>query len=59
MMLRLFSLSCLLSLSSVALGYDLVRDYNGANFFDDTQGNPLWDFYGYWDNLTLYVRLKL
>ena len=57
-MLHLFSLSCLLSLSSAALGYDLVRDYNGANFFDDAQGNPLWDFYGSWDNLTLYVRLK-
>ena len=52
-MLRLFSFACLLSLSSLALGYDLVRDYNGANFFDDKQGNPLWDFYGSWDNLTL------
>jgi len=52
-MLRLLSLSCLLSLSSVVLGYDLVRDYSGANFFDDKQGNPLWNFYGSWDNLTL------
>jgi len=57
-MLRLLSLFCLLSLSSVALGYDLIRNYTGANFFDDTQGNPLWNFYGSWDNLTLCVRLK-
>jgi len=58
MMLRPLSLSCLLSLSSAALGYGLVREYRGANFFDDRQGNPLWDFYGSWDNLTLCVRLK-
>ncbi|KZP14965.1 glycoside hydrolase family 16 protein [Athelia psychrophila] len=28
-------------------GYDLVRDYSGANFFEG------WDWYGSWDNLTL------
>ncbi|KIK66646.1 glycoside hydrolase family 16 protein [Collybiopsis luxurians FD-317 M1] len=27
--------------------YDLVREYSGITFFDD------FDFYGYWDNLTL------
>ena len=52
-MSRLLSLSCILSLSSAALGYSLVRNYSGVNFFDDKQGNPLWDFYGSWDNLTL------
>jgi len=31
----------------IAFGYDIVRDYSGSTFF---QG---WDFYGYWDNLTL------
>jgi hypothetical protein len=55
-MLRLLSLPGFLSLSSVVLGYDLLRDYIGANFFDDAQGNTLWDFYGSWDNLTMCVR---
>ena len=27
--------------------FDLVREYAGSTFFDR------WDFYGYWDNLTL------
>ncbi|KAI0336817.1 hypothetical protein GY45DRAFT_1237765 [Cubamyces sp. BRFM 1775] len=36
-----------LAMVSSSLGYDLVRDYSGQNFFDG------WDFYGYWDNLTL------
>ena len=54
-MLHLLSLFSSLSLSSAALGYTLVRDYSGENFFDDKQGNPLWNFYGSWDNLTLYV----
>lgn len=57
-MLHLLSLFCSLSLSSVALGYTLVRDYSGKNFFDDKQGNPLWNFYGFWDNLTLCVRFE-
>lgn len=52
-MLRLLSLFCSLSLSSTALCFSLVKDYSGANFFNDKQGNPLWDFYGSWDNLTL------
>ena len=55
MMPQLFSLLCLLSLSSSALGYSLLKEYRGANFFNDKQGNPLWNFYGSWDNLTLYV----
>ena len=58
-MFRLLSLAGLLSLSSVVLGYDLLRDYSGANFFDDAQGNTLWNFYGSWDNLTMYVRPNL
>lgn len=58
MVLRLLSLSCLLSLSSVTFGYNLVREYSGANFFNDEQGNPLWDFYGFWDNLTLCVHFE-
>ena len=49
----MLSLFFLLSLSSATLGYSLVRDYSGVNFFDDEQGNPLWNFYGFWDNLTL------
>ncbi|OSD08169.1 glycoside hydrolase family 16 protein [Trametes coccinea BRFM310] len=36
-----------LTLVGSAMGYDLVRDYSGQNFFDG------WDFYGSWDNLTL------
>ena len=36
-----------LAMVTSSLGYDLVRDYSGQNFFDG------WDFYGYWDNLTL------
>lgn len=55
-MLRLLSIFCLLSLSPLALAYSLVREYSGANFFNDKQGNPLWSFYGSWDNLTLYVQ---
>ncbi|KDQ60268.1 glycoside hydrolase family 16 protein [Jaapia argillacea MUCL 33604] len=35
------------SLFSNAASYSLVRSYSGQTFFDD------WDFYGYWDNLTL------
>lgn len=58
-MQQLLSLSCLLSLSSVALGYNLVRDYSGVNFFNDMQGNPLWNFYGSWDNLTLCVCFNI
>ena len=27
--------------------FDVLRDYSGQNFFEG------WDFYGYWDNLTL------
>ena len=54
----LLSIFCLTSLSSAVLGYSLVREYSGANFFNDKQGNPLWNFYGYWDNLTLYVRIS-
>lgn len=57
-MIRLLSLACLLPLSFAALGYVLVRDYSGNNFFNDAQGNPLWDFYGSWDNLTQCVRLN-
>lgn len=49
-------LFCLTSLSSTGLGYSLVREYSGANFFNDKQGNPLWDFYGSWDNLTQCVH---
>ncbi|KZT10380.1 glycoside hydrolase family 16 protein [Laetiporus sulphureus 93-53] len=37
----------LLSCVSSAVGYELLRDYSGENFFNG------WDFYGYWDNLTL------
>jgi len=33
--------------------YDLVRDYSGQNFFEG------WDFYGYWDNLTLGMRMMI
>jgi hypothetical protein len=29
--------------------YELVRDYSGQAFFQR------WDWYGYWDNLTLGV----
>jgi hypothetical protein len=58
-MLRLLSLAGLLSLPSVVLGYDILRDYSGANFFDDAQGNALWNFYGSWDNLTMCVRPNL
>ena len=53
MITPLLSLFYLISLSSTALGYSLVREYSGANFFNDEQGNPLWNFYGSWDNLTL------
>ncbi|KAI0342297.1 hypothetical protein BDW22DRAFT_1330594 [Trametopsis cervina] len=41
------SLIALSSLPPSAQAFDLVRDYSGQTFF---QG---WDFYGYWDNLTL------
>lgn len=54
---RLLAFFWLISLSSTALGYSFVREYRGANFFNDKQGNPLWNFYGSWDNLTLYVYL--
>lgn len=27
--------------------FDILRDYSGQHFFEG------WDFYGYWDNLTL------
>ncbi|KAI0372082.1 hypothetical protein BV20DRAFT_1120294 [Pilatotrama ljubarskyi] len=36
-----------LAMAASSMGYDLVRDYSGPNFFDG------WDFYGSWDNLTL------
>ncbi|KAH9852517.1 concanavalin A-like lectin/glucanase domain-containing protein [Lenzites betulinus] len=36
-----------LAMVGSSMGYDLVRDYSGKNFFDG------WDFYGFWDNLTL------
>ena len=32
--------------------YDVVRQYSGSSFFD------AWDFYGYWDNLTLGKPLQ-
>ena len=32
--------------------YELVREYSGPSFFDR------WDFYGFWDNLTLGMSLK-
>lgn len=32
---------------STSWSFDLVRDHSGEHFFDG------WDFYGYWDNLTL------
>lgn len=54
-MLHLLLLFWFFSLTYTALGYNLVREYSGANFFNDTQGKPLWNFYGSWDNLTLYV----
>lgn len=28
-------------------GFEVLKDYSGSTFFDG------WDFYGYWDNLTL------
>lgn len=37
----------LLSYSCSSLAFDVLRDYSGQNFFNG------WDFYGYWDNLTL------
>ena len=48
----LLPLFCLISISSTALGYTLVRDYRGAGFFTNELGEPLWDYYGSWDNLT-------
>ena len=30
-----------------AVAFDLIREYAGSTFFNG------WDFYGYWDNLTL------
>ncbi|KAL1744576.1 glycoside hydrolase family 16 protein [Schizophyllum fasciatum] len=42
----MFVLGALAILTTVR-AYDLVRDYSGSSFFDR------WDFYGYWDNLTL------
>ncbi|EJD43362.1 hypothetical protein AURDEDRAFT_114715 [Auricularia subglabra TFB-10046 SS5] len=37
----------LLDLLANAAGYSFVKQYHGADFFND------WDFYGSWDNLTL------
>lgn len=44
---RTLALALGLSLASSSMGYDLVREYSGSNFFEG------WDFYGSWDNLTL------
>ncbi|KAI0674444.1 concanavalin A-like lectin/glucanase domain-containing protein [Trametes maxima] len=44
---RSLVLASSLAMASSAVGFDLVRDYSGKNFFDG------WDFYGFWDNLTL------
>ncbi len=30
-----------------AVAYNIARDYSGQTFFDG------WDYYGFWDNLTL------
>lgn len=37
----------MLSLTGTAVGFELLHDYSGETFFSG------WDFYGYWDNLTL------
>ncbi|KAI0827077.1 concanavalin A-like lectin/glucanase domain-containing protein [Trametes gibbosa] len=44
---RSLVLATSLAMVGSSMGYDLVRDYSGKNFFDG------WDFYGFWDNLTL------
>ncbi|THH29250.1 hypothetical protein EUX98_g4946 [Antrodiella citrinella] len=46
-MYRCIATLLLASSISSALGFDLVRDYSGQNFFNG------WNFYGSWDNLTL------
>lgn len=33
--------------------FDVLRDYSGQTFFDG------WDFYGYWDNLTLGMSASI
>ncbi len=44
----LFStLAGLALLPQFGYGYDVLKDYSGIAFFDE------WDFYGFWDNLTL------
>ena len=37
----------LVGLASTTHAWELVREYSGSTFFDR------WDFYGFWDNLTL------
>ncbi|KAI0635303.1 concanavalin A-like lectin/glucanase domain-containing protein [Trametes polyzona] len=44
---RSFVFATSMAMVGSSMGYDLVRDYSGQHFFDG------WDFYGYWDNLTL------
>ncbi|EIW55456.1 uncharacterized protein TRAVEDRAFT_59797 [Trametes versicolor FP-101664 SS1] len=44
---RSLVLATSLGMVGSSMGYDLVRDYSGQHFFDG------WDFYGFWDNLTL------
>lgn len=43
--------ACVVAIALAALqtcsAYDMLREYAGSSFFD------AWDFYGYWDNLTL------
>jgi hypothetical protein len=44
---HLTTLTLLFILRTTFAAYTLVKDYSGFNCFDD------WNFYGYWDNLTL------
>ncbi|GJE86443.1 glycoside hydrolase family 16 protein [Phanerochaete sordida] len=46
-MRSLGAFAALLCYSGHTLAFDVLRDYSGQNFFNG------WDFYGYWDNLTL------
>lgn len=41
------TLAGLALLPQFGYGYDVLKDYSGIAFFDE------WDFYGFWDNLTL------
>ncbi len=43
----LSTLAGLALLPQFGYGYDVLKDYSGIAFFDE------WDFYGFWDNLTL------